>query len=488
MRTGFLSRCELYAAFTLPKICPPANFDQNSAELSHDYQSVGAQAVNHLSNAIMLALFAPSRPFFRADPDAEMATQIAEAEISEADVAEIMAQAEKDAVRKLDQLALRPKLYEVLKHLIIVGNVLLILDDKRSRVVGLQKFVVRRAADGRIVEFMLGDRVRVDELDEKVQSVVTLPADREVDHYRWFTRKGDDFVMTQWIDSTRLPDGFDGKWPEDKCPYRVLTWDLADGQDYGTGLVEDYRADFAGLSTLSRSQVISAVLASEFRWLVNPAGMTKPEDFEQSENGAAIPGQEGDITLIESSKAGDLQASMNLSAEYVNRIGRGFLLASALVRNADRVTAEEIRLLASELETALGGAYSRLAVDIQFPMALWLMDKIGLTMNGSGFVPTVVTGLDALSRAGDLDELRAFFGDLAALTNVPEPLLARMKLDEIVKVFAAARRIKSGPLLKSAQELATEQQAARETQIEDAATIGAIDATTKVAATQGQSA
>ena len=26
----------------------------------------------------------------------------------------------------------------------------------------------------------------------------------------------------------QLPTQFDGRWPEEKLPYRVLTWDLAD--------------------------------------------------------------------------------------------------------------------------------------------------------------------------------------------------------------------------------------------------------------------
>ena len=490
-RTAFMDRCELYASYTLPKICPPRGYDQNTHELSHDYQAVGAQATNHLANKIMLSLFAPSRPFFRADPDDKMAASFAEQQITPATVAEALAQAEKAAVNKLDRMALRPKLYEVIKHLIITGNVLYYMHEKESRVIGLNKYLVRRSPSGRIVEFMIGDRVRVDELSEAVQRAMQprRNADDEVNHYRWFTRKGDDFVMTQWIDSQRLPDNFNGKWSEETCPYRVLTWDLSDGADYGTGLVEDYSADFAGLSALSRAQVVGAVLASEFRWLVNPAGMTKPEDFEASQNGSAIPGNEGDIVLIQSGKANDLQVTLNLSTEYVNRIGRGFLLGASLVRNAERVTAEEIRLLANELETALGGAYSRLAVDIQLPMARWLMDMIGLTMNGSGFQPTIVTGLEALSRNGDLEELKALFMDLALVAQLPEVLQGRLQMEEVMKAFAAARRVQIASLFKSEQQLQQEQQAAQQRQIEQAAAAGAIDASAKAAAQpQGQPA
>lgn len=487
-RQGFISRCELYASYTLPKICPPDNYDQNSHELSHDFQALGAQATNHLSNKIMLASFAPSRPFFRADPDDNVAKQLAEAQISEAKVAEVLSQIEKNAVRKLDQLAMRPKLYEVIKHLIITGNVLLMLDEKSPRVLGLKKYVVRRSASGEVVEIIIGDRVRVDELSPGVQRAIREKRPEvEVNHYRWIRRdKSGDYRLTQWVDGEQLPENFNGKWPEQKLPFRVLTWDLSDGADYGTGLVEDYRADFAALSALSRAQVVGAILASEFRWLVNPAGLTRPEDLALSENGSALPGSAGDIELVQSGKSADLQVTLSISTEYVNRIGRGFLMGGQLVRNAERVTAEEIRLLANELETALGGAYSRLAVDIQLPMAHWLLSQIDLPADG--IQPTVVTGLDALSRTGDLEELKALFADLAALSNVPEGLMRRLRWDDIVAALAAARRVKADTFLKDDATVQKEEEAAHQRMIEAQAAQGAIDATVRQASQtpQGQ--
>lgn len=487
-RQPFISRCELYASYTLPKICPPEGYDQNTHELSHDFQAVGAQSVNHLANKIMLASFAPSRPFFRADPNDATSKEMLKAGVSEATVALALAQIEKGAVRKLDQLAMRPKLYEVIKHLIITGNVLLFLDKDEPRVMGIKKYCVRRSASGKIVEILIGDRVRVDELSEAVRRAIKEKRpETEVNHYRWIRRDANgDYRMEQWVDSEKLPANFNGKWPEDRMPYRVLTWDLSDGADYGTGLVEDYRPDFAALSALSRAQVIGAVLASEFRWLVNPAGLTKPEDLAQSENGSALPGQDGDITLVQSGKSQDLQTTLQIGSEYVNRIGRGFLLGGQLIRNAERVTAEEIRLLANELETALGGAYSRLAVDIQLPMARWLIAQLDDTVN-QNIEPTVVTGLDALSRSGDLEELKALFADLGALATLPEGLLRRIKFDEVMKIFAATRRIDVTKLLKSEQEVAQEVEQERQALMEQQAAEGAINASVQNAAqTQGQ--
>jgi len=478
-RRGFITRCEDYAAYTLPKICLPDNQNDNNRDVSQDFQAVGAQSTNHLANKLMLALFAPSRPFFRLDPSKAMQEQITAAGAPNEEIAKLLATGEKAAVTLLDKKAIRPKLYEAVKHLIITGNVLVDFSDT-FRVIGIKKYAVRRSLTGKLLELIIADKLLIDELDPEIAELAKKylggTEDREVTLYRWLKRQPDgDYSLTQWVDNYQLPSKFNGKWPEDKVPYRVLTWDLADGQHYGSGLVEDYERDFSGLSALSRSQVQGAILASEFRWLVNPAGMTRPEDFEQTMNGGALPGQEGDITLVQSGKSGDLQITMAQTAEYVNRIGRGFLMGSQLVRDAERVTAEEIRMVANELETALGGAYSRIAVDFQMPLALWLLSEIDIPTGKTTFEPTIVTGLDALSRGGDLDELKLWLADIAAINALPPPALAELNLGAIYTALATPRRINVEGFLKSEEQKRMEQEQAMQAQAQQYAAQSGID-------------
>ena len=41
-RRGLMSRGERYANFTLPRLLTPEQWDENTDELSHDWQAVGA--------------------------------------------------------------------------------------------------------------------------------------------------------------------------------------------------------------------------------------------------------------------------------------------------------------------------------------------------------------------------------------------------------------------------------------------------------------
>lgn len=474
LRRGFINRCEKYANYTLPRLCTVNGYNQNNSELSHDWQSIGAQATNHVVNKLVLALFAPSRPFFRleADPDWKR-TAVAQG-IKESVIDEALAKAERDAIREMDSKGtVRPKLYQALANLVVLGNVMVYLPkDKKAdmRVFGIKSYVARRTGEGKLKTALIRECLKFDELEPDVQDYCNANgmrkgADAEVQFFRWIERTRDGkYRMTQWVDTTKLPQEYDGFWPEEKLPYRVLTWQLADENDYGTGLVEDYAGDFASISALSEAQVKGAILASEFRWLVNPGGMTKPEDLESSENGAVLPGLKDDVVLVANSKPGDLQVVQAIGADYLRRIGQGFLMGSAVTRDAERVTAQEIRLQAQELETSFGGTYSRIAVDMQAPIADWLLLSVELDLSRTKLKRSIVTGLDALSRSGDLDALRAALADIAQIGNLPPEQLAILNLDAINSTIFIGHGLSGDKFVKSTEVQAQEAKARQDQQ------------------------
>jgi hypothetical protein len=84
-----------------------------------------------------------------------------------------------------------------------------------------------------------------------------------------------------------------------------------------------------------------------------------------------------------------------------------FLLNSAIQRNAERVTAEEIRYMAQELEAALGGIYSTLSQEFQLPFVTRVMFQMErqkkLPVLPEGLVkPAIITGVEALGRGNDV--------------------------------------------------------------------------------------
>lgn len=494
-RSLFINRCEQFAKYTLPKICPktPRKSDQSDES---DYQSLGAQGVNHLANKLMLTMFAPSRPFVRLDFNATGQEAVQAAAQMGPDVTEEMlnqvAQIEEAIPRTLDQRAARPALFEVMKHLIITGNVLLHMEDEDAEVFGIKRYVTRRDNSGKWFDCVLRYDLKISELDPELAQMAVLANltkdnfqpndDTVIQHYIWLQREpnGTHIKLTKWLNNIQLPDvKFGGRYTVEDCPYHPLMWQHTAGDNYGTGLVEEYKADFHAYSALSKSQVEAAILASEFRWLLNPSGMTKPADLLRSRNGAAIPGSKDDVYLLHNGNAQNLATVQAVAAEYINRIGRGFLLNSAVTRNAERVTAEEIRIQAEELETGLGGAYSRLAVSLQKPVALWLLKDMKLLSDVKKYMDiSIVTGLDALSRAGDLWKLRELIRDLASLGAIPAHVLQHMQLGKVISRFVTGHGLPSSEIVISEEQLRQQMAAQQAEQAEAAVNAAATGAET----------
>lgn len=464
LRTGMITRTERYAALTIPKVCLPDNFDHNNTDQSHDYQSIGAQAVNHLSNKLMLAMFAPSRPFAKLQAGKKATAQARAMKLTETQLESILAKGERDAIRELDSRGQRPRLFQIMRHLVVTGNALVILEKKGIRVIGLKNYVVKRNIWGEVMHIVIREQLKFDELEPAIVKLLRTrhQDDSKVDFFKWIKREPNgSYSMTQWVDEQLLPQEYNGRWPAEKLPYQAVTWDLADEADYGTGLVEEYIGDFEALSALSESVVDGAVLGTEYRWLVNPSGQTSVEDLNNSENGDALPGLPTDIAPTQGGNPNSITVAQGILDSYERRISRGFLMGSAVIRDAERVTQEEVRLTAQELETSYGGVYSTLASSLQKPVARWLFDAIDLNLQGADLEVTIITGLDALSRNGDLENFRSAMMDMATIVNVPPELAARVKWEEVASFIGQGRNIELSRFLLTDAEFGKKQAAAQ---------------------------
>jgi len=140
-----------------------------------------------------------------------------------------------------------------------------------------------------------------------------------------------------------------------------------------------------------------------------------------------------------------------------------------VVRNAERVTAEEIRMLSQELETAIGGLYSLLSTELQLPMIKRLMrvmnkDKRLPKLEDKLVNPVIITGVEALGRGNDLQKLDLF---LAGATQVvgPQAIAEYISVGEYFKRRATSLGIKTTGLVKTEEEIQAMRQQAQQMQL-----------------------
>lgn len=450
-----MPRCEQYAGWTLPTLFTP---DVTAGtEQQQDFQSIGAQGVNHLANKLVFALFNPSRPFFKLDASPNFELDASENGITPAALQMIFSKAERESLTSILKRRLRANIVMMMKQLIVTGNGLFYVppDGSNVQVYNLRDYVVRRDLSGKTILLITKDHKKKSTLPEEVQAqLMNMKPDDNVVLYTRVQRIGNRFHMTQAANN--VPLNSTGEWDENSCPWIPLVWNLPRGWQYGVGLVEEYAGSFQAISLLTDALVRAGVVSADIKFLVDPAGVTDFQALNRALSGEYVPGRPQDIQAIQLGKAQDLAGASSLLDKLERRIGQAFLISSAVTRDAERVTAEEIRRQAQELETSLGGVYSTLADDFQTPLAFLALKDIDFEVDGKKIQPLIITGMDSLQRDNDADNMILFLQDLSMLDQVPEPVLRRLKPEPLAQLLAANRGVDYEVFLKSEEEVKQE--------------------------------
>jgi len=481
-KTSLMNRCEEYSRWTLPYVFPVDGGENN--ELASATDSTGARAVNHLANKLIMTLYAPYQPFFRMLVRDDFTDELAQAaKDGDPDAQEILdnldknlAKIEKEAMLELDYTKYRTEATMAAKSLIITGNTLMYHpENKTGRVqnYSLKDYCVVRDLSGVVVEILTRDMKALFTFAPEVRELLKAGKKKDGKDYTddcdvtLYTRLKlhDDgkFHLTQHADD--IPLDSKGVWPRDELPWIPLTWNLVRGEDYGRGLVEDYAGAFHSLYILNNALTTAVGIAADIKFLVDPTSMVDVAALNSAESGTYHSGKKDDVTAIQLDKQMDLAMVESAVERLTRSIAQAFLLNSAMTRDAERVTAEEIRYVVQELELSHGGIYSRFADEWQAPTARLMLKRVNVNIgNGMTIYPQIITGLDSLSRAGDLDNLRQMMQDASMLNNLPEGILAAIDNTRFLQFIGVRRAVDYDKFLKTADQMQAEAQAQMDAQ------------------------
>jgi len=461
-RNPFLERARECAKVTIPSLLPPSGHN-SSSQLPTPYQSLGARGVNNLSSKLVLSLFPANEPLFKLVIDDFELEKLAKREGARAEIDEAFARIERAVMTEIETSAARVSVFEALRHLLVAGNALLYLPEKGGvRVYHLDRYVVKRDASGNVLEMITLDVVSPDTLPDNVKGLCEIKPDetKNVDVYTRIRRLYGKWVVAQEINGHVVPNS-EGDYPLDKCPWIALRGSAIDGEDYGRGLVEEYIGDLKSLEALSMAIVEGSAAAAKVLIFINPNGTTRKEDVTKAPNLGVVHGNAADISSFQLDKFGDFRVALEAANMISERLSFAFLLNAAVQRDAERVTAEEIRFIANELEAGLGGLYSVLSQELQLPLVTRYMHRMERTgrlpaLPKNVARPSITTGINALGRGNDLTKLRDFSRVLAE-TFGPEAALALLVSDDFAKRAGAALGIDTKGLVKTEEKRNEEQ-------------------------------
>jgi len=476
-RDQFLRTAVECSDLTLPYlITDDLSSHPNHKKLLTPWQSVGAKCVVTLAAKLMLALLPPQTTFFKLQVrDDKLGEDFPPEVRSELDLS--FSKMERMIMDHIAASSDRVVVHQALKHLIVGGNALIFMGKDGLKNYPLNRYVVDRDGNGNILEIVTKELI-----DRKIlgvelpESHPNSPNDEGAtslngDDVEVYTCVKLDSKSGRWVWHQEVHDmiipGSRSTAPKSASPWLVLRFNTVDGEDYGRGRVEEFVGDLRSLEGLSQALVEGSAAAAKVVFLVSPSSTTKPQTIAQAGNGAIVQGRPEDVAVIQVGKTADFGTAANMAQTIERRLSDAFLIMS--VRQAERVTAEEVRLTQMELEQQLGGIFSLLTVEFLVPY----LNRTLLVLTRSGEIPKlpkdivrpqIVAGVNALGRGQDRESLTQFIGTISQ-TLGPEALMQYINPSEAIKRLAAAQGIDVLNLVKTEMELQQEQQQAQQQQI-----------------------
>ncbi len=477
-RQGVIDTARLMAELTIPSLMPPDGW-KTGDKLPANNQSLGSRCVNNLAANLVFMAFPPNQPIMKLeaieyevqeevdqDPELWAKLQIALGRLSEAHRKRLMA-----------DTTLLSAYTRATKLLLVAGNCLwkhLKLSSPTTW--DPNHYVVKRNTDG--------DPLLV--IHKECLSLATLAEDFRNQIYSGEPdlKKKPEWEQTAEVYTVCKLDNQDGEpvwhyWQEhkgtllegteletdfDDAPCIPLWMIPVDGQDWGRSYCEEYRGDLFCAEALSSATMDAASLAALSLLFVNPSGRTSLKQVREARNLSTFAGKADDLSVFRAEKGADMAFVMKKGEEVDQRLGQAFLLNFAIQRNGERVTAEEIRRLGSELDKALGGLYSEKAQRTDRPIVLRFMrlnedENPKLPRLPKGIVQVqVITGMDALGDSKEVQDLE----DLAAAVSKFFPNSAEEILNSMgwAMRYTAAKGIKPDGVVNSEDQVAAKRQEA----------------------------
>lgn len=470
-RQNFTDRAERAAEITVPHVFPKQGMENQT--LPMPWQGDGARLSTNLASAITLALFPPNRSGIRLDVGDDVKALAADNGVDESQLTSIFFQHE-EAVRKRTEFGEnRAKLNAAGLQLIITGNCLLDLsNDSGMRVHTLRNYVVQRDGNEDPVNIVIQQKVHKTEFTKaQYQAILSIEGegfdDRGfIDVYTWCKKGFNNNWSVQQEVCGKIIDK-PKKYKDDVLPFIPLRLiSSGTGEAYGRGYVELHAGDLNTLEVISQSLVTASINAAKIVWLLNVGGITKARDLQNAKNGDVISGRVEDVRCLQMDKHADMSITKQQQAELKQNLSKAFLDTISSIRNSERTTATEINAVANAINRAMSGIYSTLAYTMQLRIFniyyAQLKKKGDIPQLPFEVTPTVLTGVEALGRAENVEKIQTL---IATIANLGADKLQRVKVDNLIRELSVALGMDIQGLFISDEELEQQRQQEQQEQL-----------------------
>ena len=454
-RKPYEDRAQNISEISLPYVFRAEGSDGGSEMTSSASQSFNGRQVNNLKSKMGMALLPPATSSFRLKPDAQEMVDLFQGNETAMEKIREQLSLNTDAINsEIENQQIRSSLFDMLLQQILVGSVIVEKNERAGvTIFPLRSFVVDLDSQGEPIAMCIVEKLKL------LPEGITVGEEKE--EYDVYTLLAIDKDTNKWIMKQSIEGEIVGEEKTysdyDSLPFRYFGWNWVQGDAYHRPFAEDYYPDMLQIDKLAKLNTEGSITAAKLLILVNQrGGRTRKRDVAGSANGAVIDGHADDITAFQLGKNFDFQVSNDREATIKRELQANFLDTGSVQRDAERVTAEEIRVMAQQLEAStLAGVYSKMALK----WSKWIVSKVmdELKIKFDAVDVDVLTGLDALGRSQEGQKMDNFMMRVSQLQ-----LNHWIKDNEVLGRYATFDGINTVGLIKTSDEVKTEQQQAQE--------------------------
>lgn len=473
-----MDRVREFVALTIPRLIPDEELWESS-DFPEPWESLPGRGVSQLAAKISAALIPLNNiPFFAfeySDPD--LGDEIEDTE--ELEGLELIKALQTAIHQQIWASNARETLYQGFKHLIVTGSVCIHqTDDYAFRVFPMNQYVCQRDHEGNVKSAVIMEYMDTSLLPPDLAGInggqpktskSSLSIKNLEPHY---TKMVWDYASNSWKVTKEFRHSQYETGEYIVLPYYFLIWDRVGSENWGRSLVEENCGSIRTLQGLAEAFVkLTAAIAKVLPYC-DPTGITNVNDLQEAEDLDWVSARASDIGFLQLNAMPQMQEIAQALMDKRQEIKDIFLMNMATQLRGERVTATQVQAAIQELESALGGIFSTMVTDIQLPIilrSLAIMQKNGqipaelAQLLGSDLVNiNIKTGLDAIGREMEGAKLQALLGSFAPIPEMVEVL----NLSELARRLILNMGIDPKGIVKTREQVAEEQQAAQQAQMQ----------------------
>ena len=466
---------ELSAQYTLPHVYM-SDEDRERGIEPEDLiigDSIGAECLSNLGSQILKIAFPAQGTFFTvtAKKNAELLGGLSD---SQRDT--IYRKVEEASMLGLYKRGLHSQKTPMMQKMLALGDTIYSVPKvkkEKIQVYDNNDVVIKRTRNGVVSDVIVKEKTEYRFLSESAKMQLREKgrqfrhdSDEVCMYTHEYLNNDDKYSLTYSIDDVQLdmPENF---VTSSGRKFQVSSLTTVRGSHYGTGIVTQYLSLIHKANVYADTATDTAVAGSLVNWAVHPNANVRPEEWANREQGEPFGVKPDDIKAITADVGTHLQITQIMYAEIVRTLSRVFLLPQAVQRDAERVTAQEIRMIASRLEETHAGLYATIAEGLQRTLAdigMSLINDEELTPYLDELEVNLVTAMEAMSKGLELDNMLASLGDTTILNSVPPQIAETLKLPEITSTIFNNRNVNADKYIKSQEEIEAEQERQAELQ------------------------